>query len=52
MSPTSLKIKEKENLPVNPNIKQIKYMKITTMKKHNKLNNIKYTNEKYILEYT
>ena len=52
MSLTSLKRKEKETLPINPNKIQIKYihMKNTNMKKYNELNNIKHTNEKYILE--
>ena len=38
MSSTSLKRKEKENLPVNPNKMQIKYicMRITNMKKYNR----------------
>ena len=56
MSPpsTSLKRKEKENRPVNPNKIQIKYihLKITNMKKYNKLNNIKHANEKYLFENT
>ena len=51
MSPKSWK-RNKENLSVNPNKIQIKYihMKITNMKKYNRLNSIKVKNEKYILE--
>ena len=52
MPPESLKWKEKKILPVNPNNIQIKYthIKVASMKKYNKLNNIKHTNEKFILE--